>query len=65
MVTPGGLSVGFWFTLSTTMTGIGTFSGSSFSPSCLSTASKTLMPSAPAAASAPFAVHFSRNPRFP
>src|SRR5262249_28544887 len=55
--TPGALSVGFRFTLSTTMTGIASCLDSSFKPSCFSTASKIEIPSAPAAVSCARAVH--------
>ncbi len=49
--------VGASFTLSTKMTGCGILPASSLSPSCLSTASKMLMPSAPARASRAGGVH--------
>ena len=40
--TPGGFALGFWLTLSTTITGVGTCFCSSFNPSCLSTASESV-----------------------
>ena len=50
--TPEGFGVGVWFTLSTTVTAVGTRCCSSLRPSCCSTASKTVMASDPASASA-------------
>src|SRR6516165_9356332 len=46
--TPGGFSPGVLLTLSTTTTGVGVGLCSSFSPSCLSRASKTVSRPAPA-----------------
>jgi hypothetical protein len=65
VVTPGGFSVGFSFTLPMTTTGIGTFCNSGLSPSCLPTASKRLMPSEPAALSWPIEVHLRSKSQAP
>ncbi len=61
----GRLAVGWMFTLSTTRTGCGIFCGSSFSPSCWSTATRKSMPSAPARASSGRGVHLSSKSHAP
>jgi hypothetical protein len=60
-----GFCTGFRFTLSTTITGVGTGFACSFSPSCRSIASKTAMPSLPAAASLPRGVYWTARSHAP